>query len=579
LNFWDKVEGFVPFTNMADSDFIYGDAAQSPSRFPDQSTAPHGILSAEQGRVLIDEVEDPDIQAHGKLLNELLLRTYSSSQTSLIGIKKRLIEEKEIALLEADRNYRSHCCALQDEIRELRDSLEDSAANLSRQQSDFALLSDAAASLVARRTAKYSAPASLHRTFCAWAEEVRSQRRADKLDLVAKAFARKYILAKAFLSMCLSSQKRKSGKASAEAKFKFDSVTNDVSMIAHSIAPLMTLFNFDLLQRTHNPQMVKSYESQLQALREDLKEAYITIEAEQLRRQQLEEDLRRLFLKNMTAMNFEALSLFQNSHNMVESVHTKPIRSPVPAATPPQPVRRDLAAPSSVGSSAVKRNDHSANQHNQRHHGPSNVMKSSLHGLSGDEITFQARLDSIMQAGAHNDLQAPHVTAPPAAARAPQHPHRDHDAHLRDSYEPRSPFYGAPSPGSTNDNGCSSSPARYTHQLTEAYRSATSVTSRLAHNATPGSAGTGRNRSPSASVPSPPAHGGPPHDPQHHHAAQHQQHQAPPVSGSFSRRSPSQSPADAVTQHGNQVQNGYHHYGRAVAATNTPASSAKKPFH
>jgi hypothetical protein len=569
---------------MADSDFIYGDAAQSPSRFPDQSTAPHGILSAEQGRVLIDEVEDPDIQAHGKLLNELLLRTYSSSQTSLIGIKKRLIEEKEIALLEADRNYRSHCCALQDEIRELRDSLEDSAANLSRQQSDFALLSDAAASLVARRTAKYSAPASLNRTFCAWVEEVRSQRRADKLDLVAKAFARKYILAKAFLSMCLSSQKRKSGKASAEAKFKFDSVTNDVSMIAHSIAPLMTLFNFDVLQRTHNPQMVKSYESQLQALREDLKEAYITIEAEQLRRQQLEEDLRRLFLKNMTAMNFEALSLFQNSHNMVESVHTKPIRSPVPAATPPQPVRRDLITPP-VSSSAVKRNGNSANQHHQQHYGHSSAMKSSLHGLSGDEIAFQAQLDSIMHAGAQSDLQAPHLTAPPAPARAPQHPHRDHDAHLRDSYEPRSPLYGAPSPGSTTDNGYTCSPPRYTDQLTEAYRSATSVTSRLAHNATPGSAGAGRYRSPSTSVPSPPgnSHGSPPQIPQYHPSAHHhlqQPQHTTPGSGSFSRRSPSQSPADAATQRESQVHlNGSNHNGRAVTATSTPGSLAKtKPF-
>ncbi len=90
-------------------------------------------------------------------------------------------------------------------------------------------------------------------------------------------------------------------------------------------------------------QMISSYESQLHAMKVDLREAYLSIEAEQLRRQQLEEDLRRLFLKNMTAMNFEALSLFQNSHTMVDAV-------PVPAAvapvvelgSPPRPVRRDL---------------------------------------------------------------------------------------------------------------------------------------------------------------------------------------------------------------------------------------------
>lgn len=53
-------------------------------------------------------------------------------------------------------------------------------------------------------------------------------------------------------------------------------------------------------------------------MRDDLKDAYASIEQEQIRRQQLEENLRTLFLKNMTNMNFEALSLFQHSHSMLD---------------------------------------------------------------------------------------------------------------------------------------------------------------------------------------------------------------------------------------------------------------------
>ena len=39
-------------------------------------------------------------------------------------------------------------------------------------------------------------------------------------------------------------------------------------------------------------------------------EAHAVSRHEQLRRHQLEEDLRRMFLKNLTAMNMEAMSLF-----------------------------------------------------------------------------------------------------------------------------------------------------------------------------------------------------------------------------------------------------------------------------
>ena len=44
--------------------------------------------------------------------------------------------------------------------------------------------------------------------------------------------------------------------------------------------------------------------------RQEVIEAHAVARHEQIRRHQLEEDLRRMFLKNMIAMNMEALSLF-----------------------------------------------------------------------------------------------------------------------------------------------------------------------------------------------------------------------------------------------------------------------------
>lgn len=227
--------------------------------------------------------------------------------------------------------------------------------------------------------------------------------------------------------------------------------------------------------------MVTSYESQLEAMRADLKEAYVTIEAEQLRRQQLEEDLRRLFLKNMTAMNFEALSLFQNSHNMVESVHTKPIRSSVPAATPPRPVRRDLAPSPAVTRSGREKVPH----HNGNHAATHSPPRSATNGLTEEEALMQEHLDAQMRQAA---LRSPAVFAPPAHARSPyaeqqyaEQPFAQTNGTsvLRESYEPRPPLRSA---GSSNSMDEFLTSGGYTSQLSDAYRGAVSSTSRLAHN-------------------------------------------------------------------------------------------------
>jgi hypothetical protein len=299
--------------------------------------------------------------------------------------------------------------------------------------------------------------------------------------------------------------------------------------------------------------MVTSYESQLEAMRADLKEAYVTIEAEQLRRQQLEEDLRRLFLKNMTAMNFEALSLFQNSHNMVESVHTKPIRSSVPAATPPRPVRRDLAPSPAVTRSGREKAPH----HSAGNGAAASPPRSAANGLTEEEALMQQHLDAQMRQAA---LRSPAVFAPPAQARSPyaaeQYAEQSfapmNGSVLRESHEPRPPLRSA---GSSNSMDEFLTSGGYTSQLSDAYRGAVSSTSRLAHNvhSTPSSA--------AHALPAPPRSASPSYG-------------TPESVPGPTRRSPSQQqPSHAVS--------GGPRKGAGHSSSNgsTPASARKKAFH
>lgn len=238
----------------------------------------------------------------------------------------------------------------------------------------------------------------------------------------------------------------------------------------------------------------------MEAMREDLREAYITIEAEQLRRQQLEEDLRRLFLKNMTTMNFEALSLFQNCHNMVETVPTA-VHASTNANSSPRPVRRDLS-PSSTRS-ARNRNSHAASRSPTRNLSPpGGVAHSHRRDRASHQNPQQAQQDEFMRQqqlqyeqiehliSGSNSLQTPSVRTPPVQALRPHYvpPAFSADNHplvvgRQPQEHPAVDEVFSRTPLSTTRGG--SSDALHTNQLNEMYRASISSTNRLAHNTPP----------------------------------------------------------------------------------------------
>jgi hypothetical protein len=99
---------------------------------------------------------------------------------------------------------------------------------------------------------------------------------------------RKSLISKGFLMISREYVKNKTEKKQAAIDLSHDNLVKDI---------------------------IKKYEGELAKVNQELKEAYNIIRIEQSRRQQLEEDLRRTFLKNMSNLNMEALNIFQSSYS------------------------------------------------------------------------------------------------------------------------------------------------------------------------------------------------------------------------------------------------------------------------
>ena len=171
---------------------------------------------------------DSDVSCQSEILNETLLNAYNSVQSHLITVKKRMIEEKEIAMMEAERVYLNNYDKLQAEIATLKADISCKEGEISKNTNGFSLLSEKSACLIGNLSRKYSSSTSISKIFRAWSDQTLATKRSEHLDRVAQAFARKHLLAKYFYSMCLSVQRHKLCKINAEAKFKFDSVTTEV---------------------------------------------------------------------------------------------------------------------------------------------------------------------------------------------------------------------------------------------------------------------------------------------------------------------------------------------------------------
>lgn len=235
-----------------------------------------------------EHVLDEDVNSLNAGLSSEFEEMRAIAVNSVLSIKKRIMLEKENALIEAARSFAARSKEAQNEI----DSLHAEISQLSERNSvaENATTANLCKSLamLERFHDFYRSSSSVLRIFRAWKDQVRNTKTANKMDCLSKKMGDKMLTQKMFYLMASQFMRRKANAEVSGAKQKFDSITNE---------------------------MIEKYETEIKTLRENLAEAYSAANTERNRRQQLEEDLRRLFLKNITAMNFEALSLFQSAQD------------------------------------------------------------------------------------------------------------------------------------------------------------------------------------------------------------------------------------------------------------------------
>lgn len=206
--------------------------------------------------------------------------------------------------------------------------------------------------------------------------------------------------------------------------------------------------------------MVTRYEAEIARLSEDLKDAYLTVEHEQLQRQQLEEDLRRLFLKNMTAMNMEALNLFEHSHSNVQ----------------------DVLASSMQASSALSDTRETANNQSFAN-GLQKMSHNTLPSLGVESTQYaDSNETTFVNDRSHHEYEklvaSTFIQSPPIYPPVPSGYQRQDEA----EETPRPPLHAArasmPNPDSPHTAALRTSSSNL---LSELYRANMATTSRLAH--------------------------------------------------------------------------------------------------
>ena len=153
---------------------------------------------------------------------------YSASTDHLKQVKTRLVEEKEIAVMDAERVAAIQYEKYRNEIDRLQRELSSLEAKRHRSEDLRLMLRNKVSYTLSTNHRKHRSEYSLSKIFRAWYGEVQLSKQCSKMDSVAKAMARRSLLHRTFLTMSSSLYRRKAFKEHSEAKFKFDSLTNEV---------------------------------------------------------------------------------------------------------------------------------------------------------------------------------------------------------------------------------------------------------------------------------------------------------------------------------------------------------------
>jgi hypothetical protein len=202
-----------------------------------------------------------------------------------IHIRVYRIQEKETALNARDVFFTENMEKQYHIIEKLKSDLAQEKASHEEKRRQIEVYTYRLSSVVSAHHYRHRSPMSVRALFQAWKLDVREILKDRHHLKLATKWSRKNTLNKYFFTLFKVCHEQRLARSYQDANARTE---NSVRLL------------------------VGNYETDMAKLRGELAEAYDAVSKEQYRRQQLEEDLRRMFLKNMTVMNMEALSLFQH---------------------------------------------------------------------------------------------------------------------------------------------------------------------------------------------------------------------------------------------------------------------------
>jgi len=231
------------------------------------------------------ESMERDVRQHDDIITDYMNKLNMSAQAHLSSIIQRLLQEKDTALRSRDEFFTKQMQKQQAVIDDLNTVLARTESQVDIERLRCNRFTQKLSVQFTKTQERYVSIHSMSRAFSAWRQSVREEIIERRRERMADKARVRHLLRISFSCLSRESAERRMNRRYNEAKVHFD----------------ITL-----------KELVVKYEGDLERLKAELREAHTVIQQERLRRQQLEEDLRRMFLKNMTAMNMEALSLFQN---------------------------------------------------------------------------------------------------------------------------------------------------------------------------------------------------------------------------------------------------------------------------
>ncbi|GMH83331.1 hypothetical protein TrVE_jg6481 [Triparma verrucosa] len=229
---------------------------------------------------------DSDAETMAATLNDAFGGVMRASIEKFVDIKLRLMKEHETVCNDKDTMYTTKIKKMQAVIDGLSDDLEKERALTAKLQEEKIISAGHAATAHCKRMMMRGGGISLASCVKLWGKYSKEKKAERKMDGIAQKWAKKNGLAKCFQLWSRAANELRKERESAMHDAKLETVTREI---------------------------ITRYESELEKMRTGLKEAHVEIARGHVQRQQLEEKMRRTFLKGMTAMNMEALELFNKA--------------------------------------------------------------------------------------------------------------------------------------------------------------------------------------------------------------------------------------------------------------------------